>query len=63
MLYLEFSRAPLLIYKVGVLLEQSVPRSNPDCKINTGDRRSRRETAVGETRKEMADRVARHQAD
>ena len=28
-----------------------------------GNRRGRRETAVDESRKEMADRVARHQAD
>ena len=28
-----------------------------------GDRRSRRETAVDESRKETADRVARYQAD
>ena len=28
-----------------------------------GDRRSRRETTVDESRKEMADKVARHQAD
>ena len=40
----------------------SVARFRPT-KIRGGNRRNRRETAVDEGRKEMADRVARYQAD
>ena len=47
-------------------VEQSKPnssRNSPRSGSRGGNRRNRRETAVDEGKKEMADRVARYQAD
>ena len=58
----RLSSSPSCLLDIGTEEVESFVRATEGMRRRGGNRRGRRETAVDESRKEMADRVARHQA-